>query len=220
MTKPRRTLDELPGPAERGGYVYALLFTTGVAQVGRTTDARAEVTARRAFARSLGVDLADWWVSVPHAEWITNEQWLRELCSLDGTRTGPGCYSGVRFDLLTGKAHELPFNETRAAGRRNRRAAQWDNADTRMATAVRLKAEGKSLRWIAGRLNVSPTTIARDLARWERVKDSVPLEVRRLSRPAVTPPCNSGRPDQASSTTAVTAASDIPSTVIQLRRPA
>jgi transposase len=58
--------------------------------------------------------------------------------------------------------------------------------DRRMAVAVRLSAEGLSLRQTAARLSVSYQTVARDLARWEQVRSAMPLKIVRLSRPAVT----------------------------------
>jgi hypothetical protein len=59
--------------------------------------------------------------------------------------------------------------------------------DRRMAVAVRLTAEGLSLRQAAARLSVSYQTIARDLARWDREGRAMPPAIVRLSRPAVTP---------------------------------
>src|SRR6185437_14602745 len=132
-------------------------------------------------------DLAGWWVSIPHAEWIANEQALAETVRvLGGKRTGPGCYAGADFALLTGKAHDLPFTSTAAwaFGRRHRRREAPQSRDRRMAVAVRLRAEGLSARQIAERQSVSHTTILGDLARWERVRDQMPLEILRLARPA------------------------------------
>jgi DNA-binding CsgD family transcriptional regulator len=43
----------------------------------------------------------------------------------------------------------------------------WRDKDKRMAAAVRLRAEGKSLREIAAVLRVSPQTIMRDLQRYD-----------------------------------------------------
>jgi len=195
MTRRKRTLDELPGLAERGGYVYALLLANGIVRVGRTEDAREAVTAVRKDARSFGTDLADWWVSVPHAEWLATERALIESCHvLGGRRTGPGSFSGVDFGLLTGKASDLPFTSTAAYayGRRHRRRKDYDDPYKRMAVSARYRAEGLSLRAIAARQSVSQTTIARDLARWDLVGASMPLEIIRLSRPAVTPSRNTG----------------------------
>jgi len=48
------------------------------------------------------------------------------------------------------------------------------NPDRRMAAAVRLRAQGLSLRQIAAELGVkSPQTVANDLARWERERPNV-----------------------------------------------
>jgi len=55
----------------------------------------------------------------------------------------------------------------------------------RMAIAARLTADGLSLRQVAKRLSVSHQTVANDLARWEREKPHLPLEIIRLSKPAV-----------------------------------
>ena len=183
----KRSLYELPGAAGQGGYVYAVLYSTGVVRVGRTVNARAELTAIRKDARASGIDLADWWASVPHEEWIRNEGWLNETCRAVATgRTGPQCYSGVDFTLLTGKAHDLPCTSTEkyAGSRRYRtREGQYER-DQRMAVAVRRKAEGMTLRKIAETQGVSHTTIRTDIERWERVKDQMPLEIIRLARPA------------------------------------
>lgn len=57
--------------------------------------------------------------------------------------------------------------------------------DRRMAVAVRLTAEGLSLREVSARLSVSHQTVANDLARWETARAAVPLMIVRLSKPAV-----------------------------------
>jgi len=82
--------------------------------------------------------------------------------------------------------------------------------DRRMAVAVRLRAEGLSLRQVAARLYVNHQTVANDLARWQRDRSSMPLKLVRLSKPAVekTPP---GGTDS-------TPAVDTGASVIQLRR--
>jgi Homeodomain-like domain-containing protein len=82
--------------------------------------------------------------------------------------------------------------------------------DRRMAVAVRLTAEGLSLREVAARLSVSYMTVARDLARWEQVRASMPLAIIRLSRPAVT--------NRAPGAADVTAPCDTPANVTPLRR--
>jgi hypothetical protein len=61
----------------------------------------------------------------------------------------------------------------------------WRDRDRRMANAVRFRAEGMSLREIAARQSVNHQTVANDLARWERVRVQMPLEIIRLSKPAV-----------------------------------
>lgn len=219
MTKPRRTLDELPGLAERGGYVYALLFGTGIVRVGRTDDARTDVTALRSEARAFGADLADWWVSVPHVEWVANERALIECCRvLGGRRTGPGCYADADFGLLTGKAHDLPFTKTDSAGPLRRRRREHEDPDRRMAVTVRFRSQGMSVRNIATRRGVSHTTVVRDLARWERVRDEMPLEIIRLSRSAGTSQRNTGAENSTSSDTAVPGSRSSEPGVIPLRR--
>ena len=74
--------------------------------------------------------------------------------------------------------------------------------DRRMAVAVRLRAEGLSLRQIAARQYVHHQTVARDLARWETEHHRMPLSIIRLSLPGVanvpprgkdaTPGCDTG----------------------------
>lgn len=56
-----------------------------------------------------------------------------------------------------------------------KRPAQWRDKNKRMAAAVRLRADGMSLREIAKELAVSYQTIANDLARWERQRPNVVL---------------------------------------------
>jgi hypothetical protein len=51
----------------------------------------------------------------------------------------------------------------------------WRDKDKRMAAAVRLRAEGKSLREIAKELAVGVATIHRDLARWDAQQNVVSL---------------------------------------------
>ena len=84
--------------------------------------------------------------------------------------------------------------------------------DRRMAVAVRLTAEGLSLRQIAARLSVSYMTVARDLERWEHERPNMPLAIIRLSQSAVTP--------VAPGATNVTGACDSDTNVIPLRRSA
>lgn len=85
-----------------------------------------------------------------------------------------------------------------------------------MAVAVRLTAEGLSLREVAGRLSVSHMTVTRDLGRWERERSAMPLMIIRLSQPAVTPACNKTAPGG----NGVTAGCDGGADVIQFRRSA
>lgn len=201
MTRRKRTLDELTGYTNRGGYVYAVLLGTGIVRVGRTDDARTAVRGLRKDARAHGTDLADWWVSVPHEEWVANERALIECCLiLGGKRTAPGCYSGADFALLTGKAHDLSFTSTAGweYGRVHRRRPDGQHPDRRMAEAVSYRAGGLTVRDIAARLGVSHTTIVRDLARWERVKDAMPLDIIRLSRAGGTSAWNTGQTDASS----------------------
>jgi transposase len=47
------------------------------------------------------------------------------------------------------------------------------NPDRRMAAAVRLRAQGMSLRQIASELAVSYMTVSRDLSRWEAERPNV-----------------------------------------------
>lgn len=59
---------------------------------------------------------------------------------------------------------------------------QWSDKDKRMNLAVRMRAEGKSLREIAVELAVSHQTVSNDLARWdERQAKAVPSNVIALS---------------------------------------
>lgn len=182
----KRSLYELPGYAERGGYVYALLYSTGIVRVGRTADARAEVTGRRKAARALGIDLAGWWVSKAHAEWIASERQLSEHARTEGKRTGDGCYAGIDFASLAKTAEAMESTSTAgwAFSRRFRHRESPGDRNKRMATAVRQQAEGMSVREIARRQSVSHTTIQNDLSRWERVRGQMPLEILRLARPA------------------------------------
>lgn len=185
MPAKRRSLYELPGATDRGGYVYALLYSTGVVQVGRTVDARAEATERRKVAQSIGCDLADWWTSIAHYEWIANERELARACgALGGKRTGPGYFSGIGFPAVAEAAAALPFTSAMywAHGRRHRTRETPEMRDKRMAVAVRMRAQGKTVREIAEWQRVSHTTIENDLARWERVKGEMPMDILRLAR--------------------------------------
>ncbi len=73
---------------------------------------------------------------------------------------------------------------------KRKRPRQWRDKDKRMALAVRMHAEGKSLREIAGELGVSsPQTIANDLKRWNAQQAAMPSNVvplsKKVSKPAV-----------------------------------
>src|ERR1700739_3897798 len=97
MSKPR-TLRQLGGPCGSGGYAYALLSSTGVRQVGRPREARAEVNARRGTARSLGIALDDWWVSEALVEGVSGERHLAAFCrELAEREIGGGSFRGVDF---------------------------------------------------------------------------------------------------------------------------
>lgn len=56
---------------------------------------------------------------------------------------------------------------------KRKRPRQWRDKNKRMTAAVRLRAQGMSLRQIAQELAVSYQTIANDLARWERERPNV-----------------------------------------------
>jgi DNA invertase Pin-like site-specific DNA recombinase len=58
---------------------------------------------------------------------------------------------------------------------KRKRVGVWRNKDKRMAAAVRLRAEGLSLRQIADQLAIGLGTVHRDLARWEREHSNVTL---------------------------------------------
>jgi hypothetical protein len=183
MPKPA-TLRQLGGLAESGGYVYALLYSTGVVQVGRARDARAMMAERRASARQMGVTVADWWVSEPMEQWVGGERQLAAACrDLGGTEAGGRSFSGVDFAALCTMAREIRYDYVVA-----RRPYSW-TPDQRMAIAARLRAEGLSLREAAARMLVHHTTVRRDLARWDRVRDEMPEEITRLSVPVAQPRC-------------------------------
>jgi hypothetical protein len=215
------TLRQLCGPVRSGGYVYALLYSTRIVQVGRTQDSRAEMARRRSTARSLGVHVDDWWFSEPMQQWAGGERQLAAACrGLGGREAGAGSYSGVDFTALCGQARDIRYDF--AAGQR---PYTW-SPDQRMAVAARLRAEGVSLRDSAKRMLVHYSTVSRDLARWDRVKDGMPEEVTRLSAPVAQPirciaPAAAittggpASPGQANATAACNTA-----TVIPLRRPA
>ena len=63
----------------------------------------------------------------------------------------------------------------------------WRDKDKRMAAAVRLRAQGKSLREIGAALRVSYETIRGDLARWDAKQASTPSNIVQLSRKVSNP---------------------------------
>jgi hypothetical protein len=213
MPKPR-TLRQLGGPCQSGGYAYALLYSTGVVQVGRTRDARAEVNARRGTARQLGITLTDWWVSEPVVEWVGGERHLAAAAREIGAREiGGGSFGGVDFAALCERAADMRGTEAPAP-----RAIAW-TPDERMAVAVRYRAEGLTLRQSAERMLVSYGTVRRDLVRWDQVSHLMPVRIARLSVP-VTQPRYIGPRDDTADVPDVTDVRNSPENVIQLRRPA
>jgi hypothetical protein len=56
---------------------------------------------------------------------------------------------------------------------KRKRPRQWRDKDKRMCAAVRLRAEGMSLRQIGRELAVSEITVRRDLARWAAERPNV-----------------------------------------------
>lgn len=56
---------------------------------------------------------------------------------------------------------------------RNYKRKRPRNPDRRMAAAVRLRAQGLSLRQIAEEIAVTHTTVRRDLARWDQEHPNV-----------------------------------------------
>lgn len=213
MPRPR-TLRQLGGPCQSGGYAYALLYSTGVVQVGRTRDARAEVNARRGTARQLGIALADWWMSTPMVEWIGGERQIAAACrELAGREIGGGSFAGVDFAALCSQADLIKSTEAPAP-----RAIAW-TPDERMAVAARYRAEGLTLRQSAERMLVSYGTVRRDLARWDQVKGQMPARITRLSVP-VTRTRYIGPRDSSPDVPDVTGTRNTAPNVIQLRRPA
>lgn len=213
MPKPR-TLRQLGGPCQSGGYAYALLYSTGVVQVGRTRDARAEVNGRRGTARQLGVALTDWWVSEPVVEWVGGERHLAAACrDLADREIGGGSFGGVDFAALCRRAADMRGTEAPAP-----RAIAW-TPDERMAVAVRYRADGLTLRQSAERMLVSYGTVRRDLIRWDRVKAGMPPRIARIAA-AVTQSRYVGPHDGTPETPDVTGARNSGQNVIQLRRPA
>jgi transposase len=95
---------------------------------------------------------------------------------------------------------------------RSYKRKQTLDKDRRMAVAVRLIREGLSLREAAARLSVSHQTVANDLRRWEHAAAQMPLEIVRLSKPAVKNVPRGGE--------ILTPAFDSGASVIPLRRPA
>jgi hypothetical protein len=79
--------------------------------------------------------------------------------------------------------------------------------DRRMARAVELRAEGLSVRQIGDRLNAGKSTIARDLARWDRAHPNVTPLVSQIPVPNSPPGGHFGTPEW-----------DSDSTVVQFRR--
>jgi hypothetical protein len=66
---------------------------------------------------------------------------------------------------------------------KRKRATPWRDKDKRMTLAVRMRAEGKSLRETAAELAVGKDTISRDLARWDAQQASAaPSNVISLSQ--------------------------------------
>ncbi len=213
MPKPR-TLRQLGGPCKSGGYAFALLYSTGVVQVGRTRDARAEVNTRRGTARQLGIALADWWMSTPMVEWIGGERQIAAACrELADREIGGGSFAGVDFAALCGRADLI-----KSTGAAAPLAFAW-TPDERMAVAVRYRAEGLTLRQSAERMLVSYGTVRRDLDRWDRLKGQVPARIARLSLPVTQPRYirpGGGTADESD----VTDTRNTAPNVIQLRRPA
>ena len=130
-----RTLAELPGRAEFGGYVYVIKFGNDMIKVGRTKDARSRVSGHRKDARTFGTSLARWWVSPLHDGWLENEEALKSLAhELGGTPVSPEYFNGVSFDDLLAKACELPFPAVDVAEALQAEAAarcvpEWPDAD-------------------------------------------------------------------------------------------
>lgn len=56
-------------------------------------------------------------------------------------------------------------------------ARPWRDKDKRMAAAVKLRAQGKSLREIGAALRVAEGTIRNDLKRWAERQSSMPSNV-------------------------------------------
>lgn len=212
MPKPR-TLRQLGGPCQSGGYAYALLYSTGVVQVGRTRDARAEVNSRRGTARQLGIALSDWWVSEPVVEWVGGQRHLAAACrDLADREIGNGSFGGVDFAALCERAARLSLTVADAPLR-----VEW-TPDERMAVAARYRGEGLTLRQSAERMLVSYGTVRRDLIRWDRVKAGMPSRIARIATP-VTQPRYIGPCDDADTPDVAGARNSAPN-VIQLRRPA
>jgi hypothetical protein len=101
---------DLP-PAPNGyGYIYVVLFETGVVKVGQTIDPASRIATHRRDAWTFNVAITDAWISGPHQGHLANETALIAFTLTLSGRVRREYFHGADFAAVLAYAEDLTGN--------------------------------------------------------------------------------------------------------------
>lgn len=123
------TVEQLPGKAKFGGYVYLVEFDNGTVKVGSTANPKARFETFRRDAHAFGLSIVRTWLSVLHDDYQRNEEKLLGLAAERGTsRDGREYFTGTTLADLRALAIKLDFPPVDLAAHEAREARSRENA--------------------------------------------------------------------------------------------
>jgi hypothetical protein len=102
-------IPDVPAP-EGTGHLYVLQFSTGAIKVGQTADLRKRLAEHRRDASAFNVVITGYWVSLAHAEYLSNEKKLIAYCGTIGRRAKNEYFHGA--DLATVRQFAVELTST------------------------------------------------------------------------------------------------------------
>lgn len=104
-------MNNLPGKATVGGYIYVIEYSTGVVKVGRTVDPATRFKHHRQFAEVFDAVFTRTWLSPLHGNYKANEVLLLGHAKQLSTRMVVKEYfHGVDFDQLVALADSFAID--------------------------------------------------------------------------------------------------------------
>lgn len=104
----------LVGAPTGRGYLYVILFSTGVVKVGQTRDPQRRFAEHRRQAEVFDVSIHDVWLSGEHDDYMTNETLLKAHCSRIATPIKPEYFRDVDFGTVVAFARSIQFAGVRS----------------------------------------------------------------------------------------------------------